>query len=83
MASVAILLQPFFFNSLGGEFCLRWMRRLSGKFFSMRRGTNLSEMVATSNQMEKIMMDSFPEVSQVVAKSGRVKFNRPNACTLC
>lgn len=71
MASVAIFIATIFlFNSLGGEFLPEMDEGDYQVNFSMRQGTNLSEMVATSNQMEKIMMDSFPEVSQVVAKIG-------------
>ncbi|MBS1594094.1 MAG: CusA/CzcA family heavy metal efflux RND transporter [Bacteroidetes bacterium] len=60
----------FLFNSLGGEFLPEMDEGDYQVNFSMRQGTNLPEMITTSNALEKILIDSFPEVKQVVAKIG-------------
>ncbi len=71
VGSVIILIATIFlFNSLGGEFLPEMDEGDFQTNFAMRQGTNLNEMVVTSNQLEKIMLDSFPEVKQVVAKIG-------------
>ncbi len=70
-ASVAILAGSFLlFRSLGGEFLPEMDEGDFQTNFAMRQGTNLTEMINTANKLEKILLDSFPEIKQVVAKIG-------------
>ncbi len=71
VGSLLILIGTLFlFNTLGGEFLPEMDEGDFQVNFGIRQGSNLQQSINISNAMEKILLDSFPEVKQVVAKIG-------------
>ncbi len=69
-AVLLLALTVFVFTRMGGEFIPTLDE---GSFVIqpvLRTGTSLSKTIATTTRMEKILIDSFPEVQQVVSRIG-------------
>ncbi|MDR1561971.1 MAG: CusA/CzcA family heavy metal efflux RND transporter [Dysgonamonadaceae bacterium] len=67
---VLFVLSIMMFTRMGGEFIPSLDEGDFATESSMAQGTSLSQMVKTSIQAEKILMDNFPEVKQVVTRIG-------------
>jgi cobalt-zinc-cadmium resistance protein CzcA len=58
------------FSRLGGEFIPTLEEGDLTVEFSMMQGTSLTQIVQSTTQAEKILMEKFPEVKQVVSRIG-------------
>ncbi|MDR0685976.1 MAG: efflux RND transporter permease subunit, partial [Dysgonamonadaceae bacterium] len=67
---VCFLLSLVLFARLGGEFIPSLEEGDFAAELSMGQGTSLGSMVKISSRAEKILLDSFPEVRQVVTRIG-------------
>jgi cobalt-zinc-cadmium resistance protein CzcA len=62
---------PFlFFSKLGGEFIPELDEGDFATNVTIRQGSNLRQSVNVSTQLEKIILENFPEVKEVVSKIG-------------
>lgn len=69
-AMLLLLIAVFIYNSMGGEFVPQLDE---GDFVIqpvIKTGTSLSKTIEITTKMEKILLDSFPEVDQVVSRIG-------------
>jgi cobalt-zinc-cadmium resistance protein CzcA len=70
-ASVLVLMASFFlFNSLGGEFIPEMDEGDFATNYIIRQGSNLKQTIKTGTELEKIILNNFPEVKEVVSKIG-------------
>ncbi len=70
MAVGILIFTGFIFSRMGGEFIPQLDE---GDFVIqpvLKTGTSLSETIETTTRIEKILIDSFPEVEQVVSRIG-------------
>ncbi|UOB19118.1 CusA/CzcA family heavy metal efflux RND transporter [Abyssalbus ytuae] len=70
LAIVVLAVTAFIFSRMGGEFVPTLDE---GDFVIqpvLKTGTSLSETIETTTKIEKILLDSFPEVHQVVSRIG-------------
>ncbi|MEO7081802.1 MAG: CusA/CzcA family heavy metal efflux RND transporter, partial [Flavobacteriales bacterium] len=58
------------FNRLGGEFIPELDEGDFATSVTIRQGSNLSQSIAVSDQLARILMSEFPEVKEVVGKIG-------------
>ena len=69
-AVVLLMVSVFVFNRLGGEFIPELDEGDFATNVTIRQGSNLSQSIAVGNELEKILLDNFPEVTEVVGKIG-------------
>ena len=70
IAVTILIITGFIFSRMGGEFIPQLDE---GDFVIqpvLKTGTSLSKTIETTTRMEKILIDSFPEVDQVVSRIG-------------
>ncbi|KKN46420.1 hypothetical protein LCGC14_0673280, partial [marine sediment metagenome] len=70
IAVVILLISGFIFSRMGGEFIPQLDE---GDFVIqpvLKTGTSLSKTIETTTRIEKILLDKFPEVDQVVTRIG-------------
>ncbi len=70
LAAILLTLTVFLFSRMGGEFVPTLDE---GDFVIqpvLKTGTSLSKTIETTTQIEKILLDNFPEVEQVVTRIG-------------
>ncbi|NHF60394.1 CusA/CzcA family heavy metal efflux RND transporter [Flavobacteriaceae bacterium TP-CH-4] len=70
LATLLLLFTVFLFSRMGGEFVPTLDE---GDFVVqpvLKTGTSLGKTIETTTQIEKILLDSFPEVKQVVTRIG-------------
>ncbi|MCH4824364.1 CusA/CzcA family heavy metal efflux RND transporter [Gramella lutea] len=70
LALIILIITGFIFSRMGGEFIPQLDE---GDFVIqpvLKTGTSLSRTIETTTRMEKILLDSFPEVEQVVSRIG-------------
>ncbi|MDC6352707.1 CusA/CzcA family heavy metal efflux RND transporter [Zeaxanthinibacter sp. PT1] len=70
IAVVIMAISVFIFSRMGGEFIPQLDE---GDYVIqpvLRTGTSLSKTIETTSKMERILLDSFPEVDQVVSRIG-------------
>ncbi|MBK7385131.1 MAG: CusA/CzcA family heavy metal efflux RND transporter [Flavobacteriales bacterium] len=60
----------FTFNRLGGEFIPELDEGDFATNYTIRQGSSLSQTVDVGTQLERILLDNFPEVKEVVSKIG-------------
>ena len=73
LVSIAIALflgALFLFNTLGAEFVPNLDEGDMAMQVTIEPGSSLSQMIATTTDAEKILLDNFPEVKKVVSKIG-------------
>ena len=58
------------FTRLGGEFIPEMDEGDFATNFTIRQGSNLSQTIRTGTQLEKLLLQNFPEVKEVVSKIG-------------
>jgi len=70
IAVILLIISGFIFSRMGGEFIPQLDE---GDFVLqpvLKTGTSLSKTIETTTRIEKILIDSFPEVEQVVSRIG-------------
>ena len=70
LAAVTLVFSGYIFSTMGGEFIPQLDE---GDFVIqpvLKTGTSLSKTIETTTRMENILLDSFPEVEQVVSRIG-------------
>ena len=70
IAVILLIVSGFIFNRMGGEFIPQLDE---GDFVIqpvLKTGTSLSKTIETTTRIENILIDSFPEVEQVVSRIG-------------
>ncbi len=70
IAVVAVVISGFIFSRMGGEFIPQLDE---GDFVIqpvLKTGTSLSKTIETTTRIERILLDEFPEVEQVVTRIG-------------
>ncbi|WP_282018246.1 CusA/CzcA family heavy metal efflux RND transporter [Salegentibacter mishustinae] len=70
VAVILLIFSGFIFSRMGGEFIPQLDE---GDFVIqpvLKTGTSLSKTIETTTRIEKILLDSFPEVDQVVSRIG-------------
>lgn len=60
----------FLFSRMGGEFIPQLDEGDIAYHSILKPGTSLSETIATNTQIEKLLMDSFPEIIHIVSRTG-------------
>lgn len=69
--AVALLVGSLYlFSTLGGEFMTQLDEGDIAYHVIMKPGTSLDETIKATTQIEKIMLDNFPEVEQVMSRIG-------------
>ena len=58
------------FNRLGGEFIPELDEGDFAVNYTIRQGSNLNQTITVGTQLEKILLNNFPEVKEVVSKIG-------------
>ena len=69
-AVLALMLAVISFNQLGGEFIPKLDESDIAFHVIMKPGTSLSETIATTTKVEKIIKSKFPEALQVLSRIG-------------
>jgi len=69
-AVVLMAVALFVFNRLGGEFIPELDEGDFATNVTIRQGSNLSQSIAVSDQLARILIAEFPEVKEVVGKIG-------------
>ncbi|WPP49551.1 CusA/CzcA family heavy metal efflux RND transporter [Catalinimonas niigatensis] len=70
VAFILFLISAFSFTRLGGEFIPTLEEGDLAMQMTIQPGSSLEESVKTSSKAEKILLDNFPEVEQVISKIG-------------
>lgn len=60
----------FLFSKLGGEFIPELDEGDFAINYTIRQGSNLNQSIAVGTQLEKILLENFPDVNEVVSKIG-------------
>jgi len=67
---VVVVVSFYFFSIMGGEFIPTLEEGDLAAQMTLSPGSSLKESIASSTQAEKILLDNFPEVVEVVSKIG-------------
>jgi cobalt-zinc-cadmium resistance protein CzcA len=70
VAGLALVASLLVFNRLGGEFIPQLDEGDFAVEVAFQPGTSLSEVIQTSSRLEKELMQTFPEIEQIVGKIG-------------
>jgi len=69
-ALVLLIVSVLVFNRLGGEFIPELDEGDFATNVMIRQGSNLTQSINVGNELEKILLENFPEVTEVVGKIG-------------